>query len=749
MKYPIHRQLDGHDCGPTCLLMIADFYGRRFSKEYLRGLCSIGKGGVSLLGISNAAERIGMRTMAVKVTYNRLHQEMMLPCIVHWRGDHFVVVYKITSRKVWVGDPERGMMVYSRSQFLEGWLPDGTGTHANSNEGKGIVLMLEATPEFYEAPLEPGAAPTKPDRGLWFFARYLSPHKRLLIQLMLGMLVGLVLELMFPFITQAVVDFGIGNMDMSLIYVFLAAQLMLSASQTATRMIRSWIFLHVGSRIGISLIANFLQKMLRLPLSFFETRTAGDIMQRIEDHNRVRRFLTSTSLGAIFSVLSFFAFAAILAMYQWTILAVFLGFTVVSVFWLVAFLKRRRTYDQQQFELNSKEQDRLVQLVNGAQEIKVQGLEKQKRWEWEELAARLFKLEVKWLTLNQVQGTGTFFISKLRDVLVSFLAAKAVIDGDMTLGMMLSTQYMVGQLSGPINELMEFIHEAQNARISLERMQQIYHEKDEENPSQVKLQHFPPNQSLSLNHVSFQYPGPKPVKVIDDLSLIIPEGKVTAIVGASGSGKTTLLKLLLGLHRPQEGGIHVGNMPLEAFDNHQWRSRFGVVMQDGFIFSDTLARNIACCMGLIDQQRLQAAIEIANLQDFARSLPEGLDTRLGVDGRSLSGGQTQRVLIARAIYKDPDYVLFDEATSALDANNEHKILWNLSRFIQGRTVVVIAHRLSTVKNADQIVVMDGGRIAETGTHLQLITNRGRYYELVKNQLQLENLETPSTGTGSR
>lgn len=746
MKFPIHRQLDGHDCGPTCLLMISDFYGRRFSKEYLRGLCSIGKGGVSLLGISNAAERIGMRTMAVKVNYSRLNQEVMLPCIVHWRSNHFVVVYKITPKKVWVGDPERGMMVYSRSQFIEGWLSEESGRSSAANDAKGIVLMLEATPEFYEAPLEAGAAPTKPERGIWFFARYLSPHKKLLFQLMLGMLVGLVLELMFPFITQSVVDHGIGNMDMNLIYVFLAAQLMISISQTATRMIRSWIFLHVGSRIGISLIANFLQKLLRLPLSFFETRTAGDIMQRIEDHDRVRRFLTSSSLNAIFSVLSFFAFAAILAMYQWTILLVFLGFTALSVFWLIAFLRQRRTYDQQQFELDSKEQDRLVQLVSGAQEIKVQGLEKQKRWEWEELAARLFKLEVRWLTLNQVEGTGAFFISKMRDVMVSFLAAKAVIDGDITLGMMLSTQYMVGQLSGPINDLMSFIHQAQNARISLERMQQIYHEKDEENPSQLKLQHFPPNQSLSLNQISFQYPGPKPIKVIDNLSLIIPEGKVTAIVGASGSGKTTLLKLLLGLHRPQEGGIYVANMPIEAFDNHRWRSRFGVVMQDGFIFSDTLARNIACCMGLIDQQRLQAAIEIANLQEFIKNLPEGLDTRVGVDGRSLSGGQTQRVLIARAIYKDPEYVLFDEATSALDANNEHTILWNLSRFIEGRTVVVIAHRLSTVKNADQIVVMDGGRIAETGTHHQLIANRGRYYELVKNQLQLENLEAPAAGT---
>jgi len=596
MKFPIHRQLDGHDCGPTCLLMITDFYGRKFSKEYLRGLCSIGREGVSLLGISNAAERIGMRTMSVRVSFQRLRDEVLLPCIVHWRSDHFVVVYKISKRKVWVGDPERGLMVYSRSQFLEGWLGD-----SHRKEGsKGIVLMLEAMPEFYEAPLEAGAVAAKQERGLWFFARYLNPHKKLLLQLVLGMLVGLALELMFPFITQAVVDYGIGNMDMGLIYVFLGAQLMLSLSQTAASMIRSWIFLHVGSRIGISLIANFLQKMLRLPLSFFETRTAGDVMQRIEDHDRVRKFLTSSSLSVLFSVLSFFAFAAILAMYQWTILVVFLGFTAVAVAWMVVFLKKRRAFDQQQFELDSKEQDRLVQLVDGSQEIKVQGLEKQKRWEWEELAARLFKLEVKRLTMRQFQGTGSFFLSKLRNILISFLAARAVIHGDMSLGMMLSTQYMVGQLSGPISDLMGFIHKAQDARISLERMQQIYYEKDEESPSDLKLQHFPPNRTLTLNHVGFHYPGPKPIRVLNDLSLIIPEGKVTAIVGSSGSGKTTLLKLLLGLYRPQEGGIYVSSIPKESFENHGWRSRFGVVMQDGFIFSDTLARNIACSMGAID-----------------------------------------------------------------------------------------------------------------------------------------------------
>jgi ATP-binding cassette subfamily B protein len=743
MKFPVHRQLDGHDCGPTCLLMVAEYYGRRFSRDYLRGLCSIGKGGVSLLGISNAAERIGLRSMAVRISYDRLHREAALPCIVHWRGDHFVVVHRITPKKVWVADPERGLLVYSKEQFIAGWTGIEPVRGKETEEIKGIVLLLEVTPEFHESPLEAGAAPEKPQRSLWFFARYLSPHRKLVAQLFLGMFVGLLLELMFPFITQAVVDHGIGNLDMSLIYLFLAAQVMLSVSQTATGMIRSWIFLHVGSRIGISLVANFLQKLMRLPLSFFETRTAGDIMQRINDHDRVRRFLTSNSLNALFSIFSFIAFAAILALYQWTILAVFLGVTVLSVIWMAVFLKRRRAYDQFQFELDAKEQDRLVQLVHGAQEIKVHGLEKQKRWEWEELAARLFKLEVKWLTLKQLEGTGSFFLRKMRDVFISFLAAKAVIDGEMTLGMMLSTQYMVGQLSGPISDLMAFIHQAQDAGISLERMQQIYHEKDEESSSQLKLQHFPPNRSLTLNQVSFQYPGPKPVKVLDDLSLVIPEGKVTAIVGASGSGKTTLLKLLLGLHQPQQGGIYVANMPIDAFDNHAWRTRFGVVMQDGFIFSDTLARNIACGMGLIDQQRLRTAIEIANLQEFVRSLPEGLDTRIGADGRSLSGGQTQRVLIARAIYKDPEYVLFDEATSALDANNEHTILWNLSRFIEGRTVVVIAHRLSTVRNADQIVVMDGGRVVECGSHQQLIANRSRYYELVKNQLQLENLEAPA------
>ena len=637
-------------------------------------------------------------------------------------------------------------MVYTHDQFIDGWIGDSTDRDQSEKKSpKGTLLLMEATPEFYEAPLKAGvSAPQQQERTLWFFARYLSPHKRLLIQLILGMALGLLLELMFPFITQAVVDYGIGNMDMGLIYVFLAANVMLSISQTAARMLQSWIMLHVGARISISLVANFLQKMLRLPLGFFETRTAGDVMQRIEDHDRVRNFLTSSSLGVVFSVLSFFVFAAILAIYNYAILLVFLAFSVLSVVWIVLFLKKRRAYDQQQFELDAKEQDRLVQLVGGAQEIKVQGLEKQKRWEWEEVAARLFKLKIKWLTLKQIQGAGTFFISKMRSVLISFLAAKAVIDGDMTLGMMLSTQYMVGQLTAPIQELVGFIHEAQDARISLERMQQIYQEKDEEVAAQTKQHHFPPDRTINLVNVNFHYPGPKPVNVLNKLNLTIPDGKVTAIVGSSGGGKTTLLKLLLGLYQPQEGGIYVSNLPLDSFENHSWRARCGVVMQDGYIFSDTLGQNIACAMGPIDQVRLQLAIQMANLQDFIKELPEGLDTRVGGDGRGLSGGQTQRVLIARAVYKNPDYVFFDEATSALDANNEHTILWNLSKFIEGRTAVVIAHRLSTVKNADQIVVMDQGQIVESGTHDELVARHGRYFELVKNQLQLEHLEAPDT-----
>jgi ATP-binding cassette, subfamily B, bacterial len=730
MNFPIYRQLDGMDCGPTCLRMVGAFHGKAFSREHLRELCSIGRGGVSLLGMSEAAERIGLRSLAVELPFTALRDEVPLPCVAHWEQNHFVVVYQITRDHVWVADPARGRMKYSHAEFLQGWLPKARQSDVHA---KSILLLLETTPAFFEQ-----ASDKAPENGGWsFLAPYIRPHKKLVGQLFLGVGVALLLDLIFPFLTQTVVDSGIGNLDLTLIHLLLIGQLMLSFSQLGVDVIQGWILLHIGSRVGTSLISDFLHKLLKLPLAFFETRTTGDIMQRIEDHRRINSFLTSASLNVVFSIFSFGVFSIILAFYSLAILGLFFAMTILSVGWLWLFLKRRRYVDQKRFTLEAQERDKFIELVGGVQEIKIQGLERQKRWEWEELSVRHFKINSQSLLLKHGQRAGTTFIGQVRNILITYLAARAVVRGEMSLGMMLSTQYIIGQLVSPLQRLIDFAQQAQDARLSLERVQEIYSQREEASWTQPLLTTFPAQRNLYVHNVSFRYAGAGQKDVLRQLSLPIPEGRVTAIVGSSGSGKSTLLKLLLGLHQPTQGTIYVGGGPLPGFDGSAWRARCGVVMQDGYIFPDSIARNIACSSERINPMMLEGAIHYANLHGFVQGLPQGVETRIGGEGQGLSGGQKQRILIARALYKNPEFLFLDEATSALDAENEHTVMDNLRSFAKGRTVVVIAHRLSTVKNADQIVVMDQGRIVEAGTHSDLVGRAGVYFNLVRNQLQLE------------
>jgi ATP-binding cassette subfamily B protein len=738
MRFPLIKQLDGMDCGPACLRMVAAFHGRKFDRERLRDLCSIGKAGVSMLGISEAADRIGLRSISVSIPFTRMRDQAPMPCIVHWEQNHFVVVYKVTKKWVYVADPETGLIRYTIQEFMRGWIPSRPNP---TEEDKGLALLMEPTPEFYRGPANESDDAETQRRGISFFFGYLRPHKKLIAQMVVGLLLGLVFSLIFPFMTQAVVDYGIGNLDLNLITVLLIGQVMLVLSETGISFIRGWIMLHMGSRISISLIADFLNKMLKLPTPFFDTRTTGDIMQRIEDHGRINSFLTSNTLDTIFSMLSFFVFAGILAFYNLVILGIFVGFTVFSVIWIALFLKRRRMLDQKTFAIDAKEQDNIVQLVAGVQEIKIQGLEQQKRWEWEAIAAQRYKLSVQKLSMRQTQRVGLVFIGQIRRILISFVAARAVIAGDMTLGMMLATQYIVGQLSSPVQSLMSFMNTAQDAKLSLERMQQIYDQKEEDDYLVNKLQVFPPERTVTLQNLSFSYAGAGAKPVLTDINLQIPEGHVTAIVGPSGSGKTTLMKLLLGIYQPSKGRIYIGRSPLDQFDGRRWRARCGIVMQDGFIFSDTIARNVACDREDIDPARLAGAIHLANLEEFIDGLPLGYETRIGENGQGISGGQRQRILIARSIYKNPEFLLFDEATSSLDASNEHTIMANLNNFSRGRTSIVIAHRLSTVKNAGQIVVLDKGQVVEIGNHNQLVAKRGMYFNLVKNQLELDSADS--------
>ena len=732
-KFPHYSQLDAMDCGPACLRMVASYHGREFNQSRLRELCLIGKAGVSLLGITEAAEKLGLRSMAVKLSFERLVKEAPLPCVAHWNQEHFVVVYQITKRGVQVADPAMGLMSYNHAEFLQG-INGGVPGDAHT---AGLFLLLEPTPAFHETPAHTGQERDPARRGLLFFFAYLRPYKKLMWQLLIAMVVGLILELILPFVAQAVVDHGIGNLDLKFIYVLLAAQLVLSISQMVGDMVRSWILMHIGSRISLAMVSDFLTKLLRLPLEFFDTRTAGDIMQRIGDHRRVKSFLMSSSLDVIFSILTFIVFGVVLAIYSWVIVAVFAVMTILSVCWLVLFLKQRRIQDQKRFVIDAKERDNLYELVSAMQEIKIQGIQQPKRGEWEDISVRGYKLEAKSLALRQTERIGLFFINNLRSIFITFISAQAVIQGQMTLGMMLAAQYIAGQLNSPVARLIDFMHSGQEARLSLERMQEIYSQPEEPEATQQKPMSFPESRVLTLHGVNFRYAGAGQQNVLTNVNLQIPEGRVTAIVGSSGSGKTTLLKLLLGMYQPTAGNIYVGHIPLQTFDAHAWRRRCGVVMQDGHIFSSTLARNIAPGNQPIDPLRLQGAIQLASLGDYVNGLPLGVETKLGEDGQGLSGGQRQRVLIARAFYRNPEFLLLDEATSALDSNNEFVIQHHLRQFAEGRTVVVIAHRLSTVKNADQIVVLHQGQIVEIGNHSSLVQQRGAYYQLVHNQLELE------------
>ena len=631
-RFPFHPQLDAMDCGPAALRMVCTHHGRELSQSWLRELCHIGKGGVSLLGISEAAEKVGLRSLAVRLSYVRLRDEAPLPCIAHWQADHFVVVHEFTRNKVRVADPAYGLVDYSPEEFIRASSPPGTPISADA---PGIYLLLETTPAFHEQSAS-GRKDAEPGRrGLPFFFTYLRPYKKLLVQVAVGMLVGLGLELILPFLSQAVVDYGIGNLDLHFIYVLLAAQLMLSLSQTAADMIRSWLLLHIGSRVSIAMIADFLSKLRRLPLPFFDSRTAGDIMQRIGDHRRVKGFLMSSSLEVIFSLMTFVVFAAVLALCSWQILATFAIFSAVAVGWLLIFLKQRRMLDYKRFTLEAKERDTLMEIVSGMAEVKIQGLQRDKRWDWEQVAMRTCQLEARSLTLRQTQRLGVHVVSNIRNILISFLAARAVLQGQMTFGMMLATQYIVGQLNSPISRMIEFIYGAQDARLSLDRMQEIYEHKDEdEGETHTPETAFHESRTLTISGLSFRYPGAGRADVLKDISLVIPPGKVTAIVGASGSGKTTLLKLLLGLYRPSTGEIRVDSVPLSTLDGHAWRARCGVVMQDGFIFSGTFARNVVPGSQPIDSIRMRAAIQLASMDEFVRGQPNGIETVVGAEGQS-------------------------------------------------------------------------------------------------------------------
>ena len=725
-SFPHYRQLDAMDCGPTCLRMIAKYYGRSYTLESLREKSFLTREGVSMLGISEAAESIGFRTQGVRVSLQELEELCPLPCILHWNQRHFVVCYRIRKGRFYIADPAGGKAVYTREEFRRCWV----STQVEGQES-GTALLLEPGPAFYEQ--EDEVADRK---SLSFFFRYLTPYRREAVQLLLGMLTASLLQLLLPFLTQSLVDTGIRDSNLPFITLVLVAQLVIFGAKLSVEFIRSWLLLHVNARINIALISDFLAKLTRLPLRFFDTKMVGDLMQRIGDHNRVETFLTGTSLNTLFSLLNFAVFGVVLAYYDLRVLALFLTGNGLYVAWVSAFMRWRRELDIKRFAQAAGEQSNLFQLITGMQEIKLNNCETQMRWKWERIQAKLFRIQVKGLALQQYQQLGALFFSQATNILITFLAARAVVSGEMTLGMMMSVSYIIGQLSAPIEQWIDFVRAFQDAKISLERLGEIHGQPDEEQGDDGRVRELPSDRSLQLDGVCFSYDGSDREYVLEDIRLTIPENRVTAIVGASGSGKTTLLKLLLGFYRPNRGEVKVGNTPIDRLNPHVWREKTGAVMQEGFLFSDTIAHNIAPGTENIDRDRLQLAARTANLEEFIERLPLGYNTRVGMEGNGVSQGQRQRLLIARAVYKDPDFLFLDEATNALDARNEREIMERLHTFYRGRTVVVVAHRLSTVCDADKIVVLDRGHLVEEGTHTELTARRGTYYRLVKNQLEL-------------
>lgn len=716
------NQLDAMDCGPASLKIIAYYHGKTFSMKYLRDLCNITKEGVSMLDISKAAEKIGLRPLALKISFEDLAKKIPLPCIIHWNYSHFIVVYKITKKRVYVTDPQIGKTSYCIEEFCKSW---------KRKQETGYILALEPGLNFYKT------ENVKSKLNVKEYFNYLIPHRNFLLQVFFGMIIGVVLSLIFPFITQAIVDIGIGTKDYSFISILLFASVVLTVSSAISQFVQSRIMLFVSDRVNITMVSDFISKLLKLPVPFFERKMTSDILIRISDHGRIQGFVFHTLLSISVSILSFIVYSVILAYYSIPLLLIFVLGSILYTLWILLFLKTRKKLDYEYFEASVINQNEILQMIDGIYDIKANSLQHQKQWDWERSRIKIFGLNFKMLNIGQLQSVGVMCIDQLKSILIVFFTADAVIQGNMTLGMMLSVQYIIGQMNGPVGNLIGFIQSYQDAKISLERVSEITQEEKEEVLNVGMPMPMPEQASINIENLCFAY-HPNLGKVLDDVNINIPVGKTTAIVGASGSGKSTLMKILLRFYDDYEGKITIGSYTdLQSINLDLWRSGCGSIFQDGKIFSDTILNNITLYDLNVDMQRLNKAVNFANLKDFIESLPLKLYTVLGQGGNGISAGQAQRVLIARAIYKRPKILLMDEATNSLDAKNEREITLNILNEFKGTTMVVIAHRLSTIKSADQIIVLDKGKVAEKGTHNELMSNKGYYFELIGNQLELD------------
>lgn len=740
MKFPHYQQRDVADCGPACLKIISNYYGKNYDIDFLRDSCFLSRDGVSMLAIAKAGEKIGFKTLSVRLTVDKLIKDVQLPCILHWNQNHFLVLTKIEKKnafnnenRFYLSDPSAESIVHvDQESFLKSWSFD--------DEDKGIAIVFQPTEAFFDK--KEGIQ--NPSPGFSILTKYIKPYRKYIWQLAFGLLFGVTVSLLFPFLTQALVDHGIQKANHSFVTMILFSQLLLLFGDLSIQIIRRWILLHLNTRISISLISDFLAKLMRLPVKFFDSRSTGDLTQRINDHRRLEDFLTGTSINTLFSLINLLIFSTVLIIYSYVLFIIFFFGSLLSIGWISMFLHKRKMLDYKRFQQLQENNDSLLEIINGMQEIKLNNAEIIKRWDWERIQSKLFRVKVQGLSLEQTQEVGSAFINGSKNIIISYLAAQQVIDGNITIGMMLSISYIIGQMNAPLNYLIIFFKEAQDAKISLSRLSEIHNKLDEDQYIKMKEGVTDINGRVNsqmrgdivLKDVSFQYEGTFSPLVLKNINLTIPEGKVTAIVGASGSGKTTLLKLLLKFYEPVSGTITLGSDDLTLISPDTWRNCCGTVMQDSYVFNDTITKNIVFDINTLNESQLINAVKTANLNEYIENLPIKYRTKLGANGAGMSGGQRQRLVIARAIYKNPQYLFFDEATSALDANNESIIMKNLNEFFVSKTVLIIAHRLSTVKNADQIIVLDKGSIVEVGHHECLTEKKGYYYNLVKNQLEL-------------
>lgn len=720
--FPFEYQLDSMDCGPACLKIITRYFGKYYSLQHLRDLCGVTREGVSFLDLSYGAEKIGLHSLAVRTDIKNLHTKVPLPCIIHWKNSHFIVVYKTTGSKIFVSDPAKGLLSYSYSEFEKGWYKTGEDT--------GALLAIEPMADFMQRDLE-----DKTERKKTFenVLGYFKPYRKNFSTIFVVMIIATALQGLLPFISKAVIDVGIQTRDLDFINLVLIANIVIILSVAISSALRDWLLMHITARVNISLISDYLIKLMQLPVTFFENKMIGDILQRAQDHQRIRSFIMDSSLNLVFSSLTFITFSVVLLIFNTTIFYFFLAGSILYILWVLAFLKIRKKLDWEYFSLISRDQSYWVETVGAIQDIKINNYEKQKRWKWENIQVRLYKVNLKVLNITNAQNLGAQLIQSIKNLAITFYCAKAVINGDITFGVMISTQFIIGMLNGPLTQFIGFIISAQYAKISFLRINEIHQLKDEEDVIVTNKLNITDNKNLIIRNLSFQYSQNSPF-VLKQINLIIPEGKTTAIVGGSGSGKSTLLKLLLRLYQPSFGDILIGNMNISNLSLREWRNQCGVVLQEGKIFNDTILNNIVLDDEEIDINKLKEAVRIAHIASEIEQMPQGYHTKIGEVGRGLSGGQKQRLLVARALYKSPSFLFLDEATNALDAINEHLIVMALSQAFEKRTVVVIAHRLSTIMNADQIVVLKDGFIIEIGNHQELMKKQKHYFDLVNKQM---------------